>query len=41
MYEPYAYIPLDGKALSSKKKKGVLDEYAGIVTKGRAKNKRR
>ena len=37
MLEPYAYIPLDGKALSGKKNKGALDDYAEVVKNTNAK----
>lgn len=43
LYEPFAYIPLDGKALATRKhdKSCAIHAYADVVTTGRAVNKRR
>jgi len=36
-YEPYAYIPLDGKILGSKKKHAAMEQYSGVIGSGNAK----
>jgi len=36
-FEPYAYIPLDGKTLASKKKHAAIEQYSGVVGGGNAK----
>ena len=35
--EPYAYIPLDGKTLGSKKKHAAMEQYSGVVGSRNAK----
>jgi ribosomal RNA-processing protein 12 len=35
--EPYAYIPLDGKVLGSKKQHGAVEQYAGVVANSNAR----
>ena len=43
IYEPFAYIPLDGKALATRKydESCAIHAYADVITTGRAVNKRR
>ena len=36
-FEPYAYIPLDGKTLASKKKHAAIEQYSVVVGGGNAK----